>query len=118
MGGNVSAWKPLRISPEPELVALRRFLFDKGTALGTVKANLMGPGAPEMQAVARWSGGPIVDGLWFVGDYQQDQFKDDEFVLTWKAHMVPGWDGATRAYQGYFLDSNRVAAVCTGRIDG
>jgi len=58
-----------------------------------------------------------MDGLWLVGDYQQDQFKDDTRVLTWKVHCVLGWDGARRCYQGHFFDSNGVAAMCEGAIE-
>ena len=80
-------WKPLHVSPAPELTNLRRFFFDKGIANGIVKADMMGPGSPEMRAVGRWTGGPIMDGLWLVGDYQQDQFKDDT-LTSWSASQA------------------------------
>ncbi len=78
---------------------------------------MMGAGSPEMRALGQWVGGPIMSGLWLAGDYQQDQFDGDMLVLTWKVHMVLGWDEVTRCYVGYFFPSAGPTSVCTGRIE-
>ena len=45
-----------------------------------------------MTAEGRGVHTPIQDGLWIVGDYEQDQFLlDGTFVLKWQLHWVVGW---------------------------
>jgi hypothetical protein len=104
--------------PAPELALLVRFLLPQASAVGTVKAEMMGPGSPNMRAVGSSTGTFMVDGMWYMGDYQQEQFVGEELVLTWKVHMVIGWDEGARSYVGYFFPSRGEAAVCAGSIVG
>ena len=77
------------VKPGPETLALKRFHMNS-TWTGTVKAGAMGPGSPEMSAKGESTFKWIMDGLWVVGDFEQDQFVADKKVLMWKAHYVAG----------------------------
>ena len=79
----------------------------------------MGPGTPEMTAEGRGMHTTIQDGLWIVGDYEQDQFlPDGTFVLKWQLHWVVGWDRDAREYRGAHADNYGHAGVMRGRLDG
>ncbi len=114
----MQAWAP----PEPvgasaEMEALRPFLFDCQWT-GTVRANGMGPGSPEMEATGKARFQPIIDGGWLVGDFEQDQFVGRVRVITWKAHFVVGWDPHVREYRATYVDNNASSALLRGRIEG
>jgi len=60
----------------------------------------------------------VIDGLWFSCTLEQDQFAGGEKVLTWKSHWVGGCDVAAQEYRAASFDSNDVAAVFLGEIEG
>ncbi len=105
---------PLPQLPGPETEALRRFHRDVSWT-GTVKAN---GAVPEMTAVGwgrfRW----VSDGLWVVGEFQQDQFYEGQKVAEWSAHYVAGWDYSREAYAAFAADSNGRCVSFTGTIEG
>jgi hypothetical protein len=98
--------------------ALRRF-FPDVTWKGTVVEGGIGPGTPEMPAEGRGVHRTIQDGLWIVGDYEQDQFlTDGTFVLTWRLHWVVGWDQDAGDYRATHADNYGHAGVMRGRLEG
>jgi len=118
MDGPVSGEVPGPIDVGPEMTALARFLFD-ATWTGTIAANGMGPGTPEMTARGSGRHRAIQGGRWIVGDYEQDQFTlDGEFVLTWELHWVAGWDPVAGEYRSTLADNYGHAAVMRGRVEG
>lgn len=109
---------PAPITAGPEMAALRRF-FPDVTWKGTVVENGMGPGTPEMPAVGRGLHRTIQDGLWIVGDYEQDQFlTDGAFVLKWQLHWVVGWDPDAGEYRATHADNFGHAGVMRGHLEG
>lgn len=106
---------PLRTGPEME--ALKKFHFDC-TWTGTVKSGGMGPNSPEMAVVGKGLFHPIMEGLWLIGDFEQDQLVQDEVILRWKAHYMVGWSVQEQAYKIALVDSNGVAGTMKGRIEG
>lgn len=110
-------WTPNIPEPGPETKALARFLWN-GTWEGTVEPGGMGPGSPAMDATGRATCTGIMNGLWMACNFEQDQFVAGKKVLTWKAHWIIGWDRASREYRAVGVDSNGVAFIFNGRIEG
>ena len=101
----------------PEMAAIRRFFRDVAWN-GTIVEGGMGPGTPEMRATGRGVHTTIQDGLWIVGDYEQDQFlADGTFVLRWRLHWVVGWDPGAGGYVATHADNYGHAGVMRGRLD-
>ena len=90
------------------------------TWTGTIEANGMGPGSPEMSGVGRATCRLAEDGLWYVCDFEQDQrLADGTFVLRWQLHWVTGWDAPHAEYRASSADNNGPnLAIYRGRIDG
>lgn len=102
----------------PEMAALHRFFRDV-TWTGTIVPGGMGPGSPEMTAVGRGTHRTIQDGIWIVGDYEQEQrLTDGTFVLTWRLLWVAGWDPDAGEYRATHADNYGHAGVMRGRLDG
>lgn len=112
-----TVWTPRAIRSGPEMDALTQFFFDC-TWEGTVYPDMQGPGSPEMEAVGSMTCRPIMDGLWLECDGYQDQFANGEKLVTWKLHLVIGWDVTAREYRAVLVDSNGTAALLRGEIEG
>ncbi len=109
---------PRPIEAGAEMRDLARFHRDV-TWTGTIAAGGMGPGSPPMTAVGEGRHELIQDGLWIVGNYQQDQFlTDGTFVLRWHLHWVAGWDPSAQEYRATVADNYGHAETLRGRIDG
>jgi hypothetical protein len=103
----------------PEMAALAPFYRDWEWT-GTIEPGGIGPGSPAMtgRGVARCR--MMQDGLWFVCDFQQDQYlADGTFGLRWQLHWVTGWDRGAGEYRASSADNNGPnLAAYRGRIDG
>lgn len=110
-------WRPPVLDIGAREAALERFFYDC-TWEGTVYANGQGPGSPEMTAVGggtcRW----IMDGLWLACDFHQDQYAGGEYVLTWRLHLVVGWDRMAGEYRAVLAESNGALALLRGDLEG
>ncbi len=111
------AWVPHTVSPGAEMEALSRFFWN-GSWKGTVMADGMGPGSPEMDARGKSRCPSILGGLWFSCDLSQDQFVDGKKVLSWKARWIIGWDFMAQGYRAVGVDSNGIAFIFRGEIRG
>jgi hypothetical protein len=69
-----------------------------------------------MTAVGRSTVRWISDGLWAVADMEQQQFVGQTEVLTWKAHLIAGWDFSAREYRAAVADSNGNLGLYVGQI--
>src|SRR4051794_36636773 len=112
-----TAWSPPQVAPGPEMEALAPFFYNCSWT-GTVYANMQGAGSPEMQAAGGMTCRPIIDGLWIACDGYPDQFANGELRLTWKLHLVVGWDGTAREYRAVLVDSNGTATLLRGKLVG
>ena len=103
----------------PEIAALAPFYRD-WTWIGRIEANGMGPGSPEMTGIGRARCRLIEDGLWYAGDFEQEQrLADGTFVLRWKLHWVTGWDAGAGEYRASSADNNGPnLAIYRGRLEG
>ena len=102
-----------------EMAALAPFYRD-WTWRGTIEANGMGPGSPEMLGDGHAACRLAQDGLWYVCDFEQEQrLVDGTFVLRWQLHWVTGWDAAAGEYRASSADNNGPnLALYRGRIEG
>jgi hypothetical protein len=102
----------------PEMAALAQFYRDWHWT-GTIEANGMGPGSPEMIGEGRAVCRLVQNGLWYTCDFEQDQrLADGTFVLRWQLHWVAGWDAANREYRASSADNNGPnLAIYRGRIE-
>jgi hypothetical protein len=109
---------PRSAQPGPEVAALAPFYRD-WTWSGTIEANGMGPGSPEMTGVGRAACRLIQDGLWWACDFEQEQcLVDGTFVLSWQLHWVTGWDARAGEYRASSADNNGPnLAIYRGRIE-
>jgi hypothetical protein len=110
---------PRSAAPGAEMAALAPFFRD-WTWRGTIQANGMGPGSPEMTGVGRAVCRLAQDGLWYVCDFEQEQrLTDGRFVLRWQLHWVTGWDGVAHEYRASSADNNGPnLALYRGRLEG
>jgi hypothetical protein len=109
---------PRSATPGLEIAALAPFYRDWSWT-GTIEANGMGPGSPEMRGVGHATCRLIQDGLWWSCDFEQEQrLPDGTFVLTWQLHWVTGWDAAAGEYRASSADNNGPnLAIDRGRIE-
>jgi hypothetical protein len=109
---------PRSATPGPEIAALAPFYRDWSWT-GTIEANGMGPGSPEMSGVGRATCRLIQDGLWWACDFEQEQrLADGTYVLTWKLHWVTGWDRVAGEYRATSADNNGpTLALFRGQIE-
>lgn len=105
------------VRPGTETEALKRFLVDC-TWTGEIEEGGMGPGSPAMTAVGKARVDWISDGMWAVSDMEQQQFIGGQEVLTWKAHLIAGWDFSANEYRAAVADSNGNLGLYSGQIDG
>lgn len=109
---------PLPLHAGNEMRRLARFHRDVRWT-GTVQPGGMGPGSSAMTAVGEGRHYAIQDGLWIVGDYQQDQyFPDGTFALHWQLHWVAGWDPQVGMYRASAADNYGHLELLSGRIEG
>ncbi|MEU8223668.1 DUF1579 family protein [Kribbella sp. NPDC048915] len=109
---------PLPVAAGDEMRRLAAFHRDVRWT-GTIEADGMGPGSPAMSAVGEGRHHTIQDGLWIVGDYQQDQYlTDGTFVLRWDLHWVAGWDPQAGEYRASVADNYGHVELLSGSIAG
>jgi Protein of unknown function (DUF1579) len=110
---------PTSAHPGPEMAALAPFYRDWEWT-GTIEAGGMGPGSPAMTGRGRARGAWIHGGLWYAGDFEQEQvLADGTFVLKWQLHWVTGWDPVAGEYRASSADNNGPnLAIYRGRIEG
>lgn len=76
------------------------------------------PGTPKMKRIGRATFGPIQDGRWWFGDFEQDRFLlDGTFALKWQLHWVSGWAPRFGEYRASMADNYGNADVYRGYIE-
>jgi Protein of unknown function (DUF1579) len=119
MTTEIAAAIPRSAEPGPEMAALAPFYRD-WTWTGTIEANGMGPGSPEMSGVGSATCRLVQGGLWYACDFEQEQrLADGTFVLRWQLHWVAGWDVRAGEYRASSADNNGPnLSIFRGRIEG
>jgi hypothetical protein len=109
---------PASATAGAEMAALAPF-YRTWRWTGTIQANGMGPGSPEMTGTGLASCRLIQDGLWYDCDFRQEQrLADGRFVLTWRLHWVTGWDARAGEYRACAADNNGPALrLYRGRLE-
>ena len=95
---------PRSATPGPEVAALAPFYRD-WTWTGEIVAGGMGPGSPAMRGVGQARCRPVMGGLWYDCEFEQDQrLADGTHVLTWHLAWITGWDGRAHEYRAASAD--------------
>ncbi len=103
--------------PGAESAAIAKFFAGTATWNGKVSAGAMGQNSPEMTSKGQAVGKQILGGWWYATDVQ-DMVGTGKDAMTWKGHMVVGWDGGAKAYKAYSVDNLGSSAAWTGTLDG
>ena len=99
---------PRSATPGLEMVALAPFYRD-WTWTGVIEPGAMGPGSPAMTGVGFARCRPVLGGLWYQCEFEQDQrLLDGTPVLTWHLLWVTGWDARAQAYRASSADDQSV----------
>jgi hypothetical protein len=100
----------------PETKALG-FLNGNMTMTGTLKANAMGPGSPEMPSHGTHKCHWTMNNLWLACDIE-DITGTGAKSMKWMGHVVAGWDFEAKGYRGFIVDNMGTSGTMTGKIDG
>lgn len=102
--------------PGPEAKALGSFFRSGATWTGEVPAGALGPDAPATTSHGKAVCHEILGGLWYVCDVE-DVIGTGDQAITWKGHMVFGYDVAEGAYRCAVVDNMGTLANFDGDMD-
>jgi hypothetical protein len=100
--------------PGEETSRLAR-LFRSGTWKGRMVPGALGPGSPELPTRGTLNGQAVGDGWWFLCDIESTAGTGDK-ALTWKGHLVVGWDPSSNAYKGLLVDNVGMMVPLNGEL--
>ena len=93
---------------------LRRLIGDLEGA--KVEPGAMGPGSPATTSHGKVAGRSLLGGLWFACDVE-DSYAGKP-PMTWKGHMVVGYDVTTKSYKASVVDNLGTLAAFDGTLEG
>ena len=88
----------------PETQALAKLFARGGTWKGRAMPGALRPDSPEMPTVGRSTGKPVADGFWYDLD-MEITIGSGESAITWKGHMIVGWNPNASSYQALLVDN-------------
>jgi len=94
-------------------------IFGVGAATwkGDVSAGGMGPNSPATTSHGKVATHTMLGGLWYACDVE-DTYGTGKEAMTWKGHMLVGWDSNAKAYKGSCVDNMGAMASFDGSLDG
>jgi uncharacterized protein DUF1579 len=104
-------------TPGEESKALARFFAKGGTWEGHVYANAMGPGSPETTSRGKAVTHPLYGGFWYACDVE-DAVGAGKDAMTWKGHMLVGYDMGEKRYRSVTTDNMGGFYVMDGTLEG
>jgi hypothetical protein len=107
----------MTMKPGAEPGELAKFFKGTATWKGNCPAGAMGPNSPAMSTKGEATFKEMLGGWWYVGDVS-DEMGSGKDAMTWKGHMIVGWDGGAKAYKAYSADNMGSSASWTGTLDG
>jgi hypothetical protein len=103
--------------PGPETAALLKLFGHGATWEGQVAAGALGPDAPATTSPGKAACRPIAGGFWCMCDIQ-DTMGSGKQAMTWRGHMIVGYDLGTKSYRAATVDNTGVMSIYTGRMEG
>ena len=101
----------------PEAKALAPLFGVDASWVGKLEAGAMGPDSKEMTSRGRAMGHPILRGMWYACDVV-DTFGSGRNAMTWKGHMLVGYDMTAKAYRASTVDNMGALTTFNGTMDG
>jgi hypothetical protein len=103
--------------PGAEIKAIKPiFGVSSATWKGKVEPGAMGPGSPATTSHGKVAGRSLLGGLWFACDVE-DSYAGKP-PMTWKGHMVVGYDVTTKSYKASVVDNLGTLAAFDGTLEG
>jgi hypothetical protein len=90
-------------------------LFRSGEWAGRMLPGAFGPGSPQMPTLGTLSCQRIADGWWFLCDIESTAGSGD-IALTWKGHLVVGWDPSSKSYKALLVDNIGMMVPLNGEL--
>ncbi len=101
----------------PEAKALEKFFGANATWTGTMPAGVWGPDSKESKTHGSAMCKPVLGGMWYTCDVV-DAMGTGKQAMTWKGHMLVGYDMNTKAYKGTCIDNMGAMTSFNGTLDG
>ena len=101
----------------PEAKALAPVFGIDAAWTGNVEAGAMGPDSQEMTSHGTATGHAILGGMWYTCDVV-DTYGASKDAMTWKGHMLVGYDMAAKAYRASCVDNMGALMMFNGTMEG
>ena len=103
--------------PGAEVKALAPIFGTSGTWQGKVEAGAMGPDSKATTSHGKATGHSILGGMWYACDVE-DTWGTGKEAMTWKGHMIVGYDLPSRSYKSSVVDNTGSIAMFDGTLNG
>jgi hypothetical protein len=103
--------------PGAESKALAPFFGKGGTWTGKVSAGAYMPGSPEMTSKGKAVCHEAMGGFCYMCDVEETTGSGKQ-AMTWKGHMVVGYDMNAKAYHSFTADNMGALNEMDGTLDG
>lgn len=117
--GLAVAQAPGEAMPKPTEAskAIAMIFGRSATWTGTVPVGAMGPNSPAMPSHGKANCHPAFGGFCYVCDVE-DLMGSGKEAMTWKGHVVVGYDLASSSYRGFSADNMGALTTYDGTLDG
>jgi hypothetical protein len=106
---------PAMPAPNAEADRLAAVLEMEATWAGWMCPGALGPSTPALSTTGTISGRKITGGFWYSYDIESTATAAHT-ALTWKGHLVLGWDPQARAYKGVLVDNIGMLVPLTAEL--
>jgi hypothetical protein len=103
--------------PGAEMAAVTKLFANGASWEGQVPAGALGPKSPATKSHGKAVCASILDGFWYLCEIE-DTMGEGKAAMTWKGHMIVGYDLATKSYRGVAVDNVGAMTIYDGRMDG
>jgi Protein of unknown function (DUF1579) len=104
-------------TPGAESKALEKFFGSNATWTGNIPAGAFGPDSKASKSHGHMMSTPLYGGFWYMCDVT-DAMGSGKEAMTWKGHMMVGYDMATKSYRGTCIDNMGQMTTFNGTLDG
>ena len=112
-----TALRPTLPTPGPETIQLATIFTGNWDWEGTLQPGALGPNSPALPSKGTIVNTSVADGFWFTSN-MECSYGGVPAILTWKGHLVVGWNSGNRTYQGILVDNLGILVQFQGEIHG
>jgi hypothetical protein len=102
--------------PSAESTALSPFFAAGGSWTGRIPAGARGPDSPETTSLGKAVCRELYGGFWYLCE-MQDVIGTSEASITWKRHLLVGFDPALNAYRAMMVDNEGTMTLYEGELE-